>query len=280
MYPSPTTSPLSDHDPMHKNFQSASAAGGMDPSGMPDGPMRPWTLLPSSDDRASTDSESSETESYAKYYHNAQVFSSNAGVSSRGCSPAGSYGGFSSEADFSENRSRSSSAPAMPVSSFGLLPPPATGLEKNLFGPVDHPPPAPPGFNWQMAAPSAVTLTSVNAPDGLFRDSHGLSAAPRRGSFTERGNGIAQRARRGSAPAGLSIDGDLHGMCMEGDPLSPATTNSLLYLLQDDNRTAVEVRARKPPNVLDGRRLTSPTPSPSAPARRHRHHFPPWRAEE
>jgi len=245
MYPSPTTSPLSDHDPMHKNFQSASSAAGMEPPGLPSGHMRPWRLLPSSDDRASTDSESFETESYAKYYHSAQVFSGAAGASSRGCSPAGSYGGFSSEADLSESRSRSSSAPAMPASSLGMLPPPATGLEKNLFGSVAHAPPAPPGLDWPLAAPSAVVPADGS---GLFRDSHGLGVAPRRGSFTDHGAnttmGIAQGARRGMAPPpGLAVDNTLHGMETEGGPLSPATTNSLLYLLQDDSRMAVEVRA-------------------------------------
>ena len=81
------------------------------------------------DDRGSTDSESSETES-AKYFHNASAFSNSRGSSPGTCSP-GTYSGFS-EIDSStspenlQRRRRSNSAPLMPS-----LPPSVDGMMSN-----------------------------------------------------------------------------------------------------------------------------------------------------
>ena len=97
-------------------------------------------------------------------------------------------------------------------------------------------------------------------PTELFRDSHGLGSAPRRGSFTENqgpagpgnptelGIGIAEQGnRRGnicSAESGgpsivLNLDEQMQAQASnddEGDPLSPTTAQSLMFLLQEERQ--------------------------------------------
>ena len=91
----------------------------------------------------------------------------------------------------------------------------------------------------------------------MFRDNHGLGSAPRRGSFSEKqqgqgnpmdlGIGIADQGNRrsniGSSDTGgpsivLNLDEQMQAQASddEGDPLSPTTAQSLMFLLQEERQ--------------------------------------------
>ena len=107
-----------------------------------------------------------------------------------------------------------------------------------------------------------------NVSTELFRDSHGLGSAPRRGSFTENqgqggsvldlGIGIAdqgnnRRSNIGSSDSGgpsivLNLDEQMQAQASndEGDPLSPTTAQSLMFLLQEERQKFEVLNTMRP----------------------------------
>lgn len=89
---------------------------------------------------------------------------------------------------------------------------------------------------------------SMSAANSVFRDNHGFGAGQGRGSFTNPDQpvlelGIAQEGRRsegrGDGPSVvLNLDEQLQqaDAVDEGDPLSPTTAQSLMYLLQEERQ--------------------------------------------
>ena len=224
------------------------------------------------DDRESTDSESAESDSAKFYAPNASAFSN-----SRGSSPGGSFrSGFTSDVDGTEStRRRSSSAPLMHMPPPGLLPPPMDNkwapqspLSSRFFEGNDD------RESMSLSPPASIDpshpshgqqefLQGHNSPDtvarspldsSMFRDSHSFGVAPRRGSFSSDGQpavlelGIAQSARRGASdearsPIVLNLDEQVQQeqQLAEGDALlSPNTTQSFMFLLQDERPASFE----------------------------------------
>jgi hypothetical protein len=92
----------------------------------------------------------------------------------------------------------------------------------------------------RILSPVDVSLSTANS---VFRDNHGFGSTPGRGPFTNHDQplelGIAQGGRRGEGPSVvLDLDEQLQQAdgLDEGDPLSPTTAQSLMYLLQEERQ--------------------------------------------